>query len=128
MAQLPIAKHSQKIHYFEELLHPSNLVLEPIKMVLILGGTFDMGSPETEIDRFRSESPQHPVTIPSFFMSEYPILQPHWLEVAQMAQIKRKLDFSPAHFKGTDRPVENVSWFEAVEFCQRLSRESGRIL
>jgi formylglycine-generating enzyme required for sulfatase activity len=126
MAQLSIAKHSQKIHYFEESLHPSNLVLEPIKMVLILGGTFDMGSPETEIDRFNSESPQHPVTVPSFFMSEYPILQPHWLEVAQMAQIERKLDLSPAHFKGTDRPIDNVNWFEAVEFCKRLSRESGR--
>jgi formylglycine-generating enzyme required for sulfatase activity len=127
MAQLSIAKHSQKIHYFEESLHPSNLVLEPIKMVLILGGTFDMGSPETEIDRHKNESPQHRVTVPSFFMSEFPIVQAHWAMVAQMQQIERKLEISPARFKGTDRPVENVNWFEAVEFCQRLSRESGRI-
>jgi formylglycine-generating enzyme required for sulfatase activity len=126
MAQLSIAKHAQKIHYFEEPLHPSNLILKPIKMVLIQGGTFDMGSPEQEIDRFERESPQHSVTVPSFFMSEYPIVQAQWAIVAQGQQIDRKLEVSPAHFKGTDRPVENVSWEEAVEFCQRLSRESGR--
>jgi formylglycine-generating enzyme required for sulfatase activity len=126
MAQLLIAKHSHKIHYFEEPLDRSNLVIKPMKMVLILGGTFDMGSPETEIDRFESESPQHSVNVRSFFMSEYPIVQAHWLTVAQMPQIDIKLEDAPAYFKGTDRPVENISWFEAVEFCERLSKHSGR--
>jgi formylglycine-generating enzyme required for sulfatase activity len=127
MAQLSISKHPQKIHYFEEPLHPSNLILKPIKMVLIQGGTFDMGSSEeTEIDRFEDESPQHPITVPSFFMSEYLITQAHWAIVAQREQIERKLEISPAHFKDPDRPVEQVSWFEAVEFCQRLSQHSGR--
>jgi formylglycine-generating enzyme required for sulfatase activity len=126
MAQLSIAKHSQKIHYFDEPLDRSNLVIKPMKMVLIVGGTFDMGSPETEIDRFESESPQHQVTVPSFFMSEFLIAQAHWIAVAQMPQIDIKLEDAPAYFKGTDRPVENISWFEAVEFCERLSKHSGR--
>jgi formylglycine-generating enzyme required for sulfatase activity len=126
MAQLSIANHSQKIHYFDEPLQRSNLVIKPMKMVLIVGGTFDMGSPETEIDRFKNESPQHQVTVPSFFMSEFLIPQAHWIAVAQMPQIDIKLEDAPAYFKGTDRPVENISWFEAVEFCERLSKHSGR--
>jgi formylglycine-generating enzyme required for sulfatase activity len=72
MAQFSIAKHPQKIHYFEEPFHPNpQHVVKPMRMVLILGGTFQMGSPETELDRFENESPQHEVTVPSFFMSEF---------------------------------------------------------
>jgi formylglycine-generating enzyme required for sulfatase activity len=121
-----IVKHAQKIHYFDEPLDRSNLAIKPMKMVLIVGGTFDMGSPETEIDRFERESPQHEVTVSSFFMSEFLIAQAHWIAVAQMPQIDIKLEDAPAYFKGTDLPVENISWFEAVEFCERLSKHSGR--
>jgi formylglycine-generating enzyme required for sulfatase activity len=95
--------------------------------VLIQGGTFEMGSPIEELDRFEDESPQHSVTVPSFFMSEFLITQAYWAIVAQTEQIDQKLEISPARFKGDDQPVEQVSWFEAVEFCQRLSRQSGRI-
>jgi formylglycine-generating enzyme required for sulfatase activity len=129
MAQLSVRKHAQKIHYFAEPFHKSpNFIVKPINMVLILGGTFQMGSPKTEIDRFENESPQHSVTVPSFFMSEYPIATAHWLTVAQMPQIEIELEYAPSHFKkGTDIPVESINWFEAVEFCARLSRHSGRI-
>jgi formylglycine-generating enzyme required for sulfatase activity len=132
MAQLSIAKHPQKIHYFAEPLHRSNLILKPLNMLLILGGTFDMGSPETEIDRFDSESPQHQVTVPSFFMSEFLIPQGYWLVVADnMPQVDIPLEKSPSQLplKGEDRtihPVTDVNWFEAVEFCKRLSKHSGR--
>jgi formylglycine-generating enzyme required for sulfatase activity len=132
MAQLSIAKHSQKIHYFEEPLHPSNLILKPIKMVLIQGGTFDMGSPDKEIDRSTSESPQHSVTVPSFFMSEFLVAQAHWWAIADtMPQVNIPLQKSPSELtlKGEDQiihPVTDVNWFEAVEFCKRLSQRSGR--
>jgi formylglycine-generating enzyme required for sulfatase activity len=127
MAQLSVRKHPQQVHYFAEPLTP-NIVVKPINMVLILGGTFQMGSPEDEVDRFEYESPQHSVTVPSFFMSEYPIVKAHWWAVAQMPKIKIELKESPSHFsKGTAEPVESVSWWEAVEFCARLSRHSGRI-
>ncbi len=133
MAQLSIAKHSQKIHYFDEPLHRSpKFIVKPINMVLIQGGTFDMGSPETEIDRFESESPQHQVTVPSFFMSEFLIPQGYWLVVADtMPQVNIPLEKSPSqlNLKGEDRtihPVTDVNWFEAVEFCDRLSKYSGR--
>jgi formylglycine-generating enzyme required for sulfatase activity len=129
MAQLSISNHAQKVHYFGEPLHKSpKFIIKPINMVLILGGTFQMGSPETELDRYEVESPQHLVTVPAFFMSEYPITKAHWLAVAQMPQIEIKLEDAPSYFKnGTDTPVENINWFEAVEFCARLSWHSGRI-
>jgi formylglycine-generating enzyme required for sulfatase activity len=131
MAQISIAKHPQKIHYFGEPLHRSNLILNPLNMILIQGGTFDMGSPETEIDRFEEESPQHPVTVPSFFMSEYLIARAHWLVVADtMPQVDIPLKLSPSRLKIEDdrivHPVTDVNWFEAVEFCKRLSKHSRR--
>ena len=87
-----------------------------------------MGSPETELDRFDDESPQHVVTVPSFFMSEFLIAAPHWRVVAElMPRVDIDLEASPSHFKGKgDRPVESISWFEAVEFCKRLSQHSNR--
>jgi formylglycine-generating enzyme required for sulfatase activity len=132
MPELITQKHQVTVNYFEQSLHPSNLILKPIRMMLILGGTFQMGSPETEIDRFGSESPQHSVNVRSFFMSEYPIPQIHWWVVADtMPQIEIPLETYPSQFqrKGENAlldPVTNINWFEAIEFCQRLSRKSGR--
>jgi Sulfatase-modifying factor enzyme 1 len=114
MPQLSIAKHPQKIHYFEEPLHRSpQFLVKPINMVLIQGGTFDMGSPETEIDRSANESPQHQVTVPSFFMSEYPIVQCQWLVVADsMSQVETSLanNSSRLPLKGENRNVHPVRY------------------
>jgi formylglycine-generating enzyme required for sulfatase activity len=127
MAELTIQKYPQEIHYFAEQMHPSNLGIAPMNMVLIMGGSFLMGSPNTEIDRSEDESPQHQVTVPSFFMSEFPIIQAHWAMVAQMPRVTIDLEIAPANFKGNDRPIEQINWFEAIEFCQRLSQYTGRI-
>jgi formylglycine-generating enzyme required for sulfatase activity len=128
MAELTIQKYPQEIHYFAEPM-PSgyDIADKPINMVLIMGGSFLMGSPDTEVDRRENESPQHQVTVSSFFMSEFPITQAHWATIAQWPRVKIDLEISPANFKGTDRPIERVNWFEATEFCQRLSQHTGRI-
>ena len=106
-----------------------------LEMVYIPGGTFTMGSPETEAERRGRESPQHDVAIPSFFMGKYLVTQGQWKAIASRTELKVELDLKPdpSHFKepykGIDRwqrPVEIVNWYEAVEFCKRLSKLTGR--
>ena len=98
----------------------------PLEMVAIPSGSFRMGSPESETGRRSSESPQHPVTVASFFMGRYPVTQAQWRAVAALPQVEQKLETDPAWFKGGDRPVERVSWNNAQEFCARLSAHTGR--
>jgi formylglycine-generating enzyme required for sulfatase activity len=92
--------------------------------VSIPSGTFTMGSPAEEGSD--DEKPQHQVTIPTFFMSKYPITQSQWRSVAALPQVQRQLQLDPSHFKGDHRPVESISWHDAVEFCARLSRFTGQ--
>jgi formylglycine-generating enzyme required for sulfatase activity len=100
----------------------NNITLE---MLPIPGGKFLMGSPETEADRRDNESPQHEVTIAPFYMSKFPITQAQWKVVAALPKINRDLKLDPSSFKGVKRPVEQVSWWEAIEFCDRLSQKTG---
>ncbi len=96
----------------------NNIVLD---MVAIPGGSFRMGSTEGS-----AEQPVHQVTIAPFFLGRYPITQSQWRVVAGFPKVKIDLEPDPAKFKGGDRPVEQVSWWEAVEFCQRLSHKTNR--
>ena len=94
-----------------------------LEMVKIRSGTFQMGSPK---DQGRdSEKPQHSVTVPAFLMGKYPVTQAQWRSVAALPQVEIMLNPDPAYFNGDNRPVEQVSWHEAVEFCQRLSLATG---
>ncbi|WP_353932356.1 bifunctional serine/threonine-protein kinase/formylglycine-generating enzyme family protein [Okeanomitos corallinicola TIOX110] len=95
-----------------------------LEMVSIPGGTFIMGSPESEGNA--DEHPQHQVNIAPFFMGKYPITQAQWKAVALLPKVTQSLELSPAKFKGASLPIENVSWYEAVEFCLRLSMKTGR--
>ncbi|MEN8217617.1 MAG: SUMF1/EgtB/PvdO family nonheme iron enzyme [Pseudomonadota bacterium] len=88
-----------------------------LEMVYIPAGTFRMGSPENEKSRSSDENPQHQVTIKPFYMSKYPITQAQWQTL---------MGNNPSRFKGKNRPVERVSWHEAVAFCQRLSKKTGK--
>ncbi|NJM17545.1 MAG: formylglycine-generating enzyme family protein [Richelia sp. RM2_1_2] len=97
-----------------------------LEMVLLRGGTFAMGAPEIEEGSSNSERPQHEVTIPTFFMGKYQVTQAQWKAVAALPKINQNLDPDPSHFKGDNRPVEQVSWYDAVEFCERLSRHPKR--
>ncbi|XWK87735.1 MAG: bifunctional serine/threonine-protein kinase/formylglycine-generating enzyme family protein [Phormidium sp.] len=95
-----------------------------LEIVSIPGGTFMMGSPVNEGDA--DEKPQHQVNISPFYMGKYPITQAQWKTVAALPKIKIDLNSDPSNFKGANRPVENVNWHEAQEFCQRLSRKTGK--
>ncbi|MBW4661616.1 MAG: formylglycine-generating enzyme family protein [Drouetiella hepatica Uher 2000/2452] len=117
-----IQRQRQCAEYFTENLD-SDLTLD---MVAIPDGSFMMGSPESEEGRTDRESPQHQVTIAPFHMGKYPVTQAQWQAVAALPQIDRPLEPDPSHFKGKDRPVEKISWWEAIEFCNRLSRKTGK--
>ncbi|WP_442932743.1 SUMF1/EgtB/PvdO family nonheme iron enzyme [Microcoleus sp. herbarium13] len=98
-----------------------------LEMVQIPKGSFLMGSPKNELERTDDEGPQHQVTVPAFFMGKYPVTQAQWKTVANLPQVNRKLYPDPSRFKGANRPVEQVSWYDAVEFCARLSQKTGKI-
>lgn len=97
-----------------------------LELVSIPGGILLMGSPREEAGRYTSEDPQHEVTVFPFLMGQYPVTQAQWRMVAALPKVKIDLPAEPSHFKGDQRPVEQVNWYQAVEFCQRLSRYSGR--
>jgi formylglycine-generating enzyme required for sulfatase activity len=97
-----------------------------LTMVNIPAGSFRMGSPEDEPGRSEDEGPQHDVTLGSYFMAQTPITQAQWRAVAGWQKVGRDLEPDPSRFKGANRPVEQVSWFDALEFCRRLSQRTGQ--
>ena len=117
-----IQRETKQARYFTEDL--GNGV--SVDMIYIPGGTFLMGSPETEAESNYWEKPQHQVTIQPFFMGKYTVTQAQWKAVAKLPKIERGLDPDRSYFKGDNRPVEEVSWLDAVEFCARLSEKTGR--
>jgi formylglycine-generating enzyme required for sulfatase activity len=119
---LKLQRRRQSVQFFLERLTDDI----GIEMMLILAGTFLMGSPEDELGRSNAEGPQHEVSVSTFFMGKYPVTQAQWQFVAELPQVNRELDSDPSNFKGDKRPVEMVSWYEAVEFCDRLSTYTGR--
>ena len=83
----------------------------------IESGSFMMGALPNDKDANVSEKPRHKVTLTKrFWMSKYPCTQDLYQEV---------MGTNPSHFKGSNRPVEQVSWCDAVLFCNRLSELEG---
>ena len=94
-----------------------------LEMVAIPGGSFVMGG-----EGFDDEKPKHRVDLSSYYMGKYPVTQEQWYAIAKATELKVNIDLEPApsYFIGGDRPVETVSWYGCVEFCQRLSKLTGR--
>ena len=87
----------------------------PENFVLIEGGTFEMGSPDTENWRSEDET-QHTVTVSDFYMGIYEVSQAQYAEV---------MGDNPSNFSGEDLPVENVTWLDAVRYCNARSEKEG---
>ena len=119
----------KKPHYYShccpiQRIQQSNINLGDgvtLEMIPIPGGNFEMGSPATEKQRSNNEGPIHSVTVAPFYMSKHPITQCQWQAIAKLYPLKQELDPNPSCFQGDRLPVEKVSWYDAVEFCQRLS-------
>ncbi|MDR1216476.1 MAG: formylglycine-generating enzyme family protein [Treponema sp.] len=86
----------------------------PANMVRIAGGTFTMGSPTSEVSRDGDET-QHQVTISKpFYIGKYEVTQKEWVEV---------MGSNPSNWKGDNLPVERVSWYEVIEYCNKRSEK-----
>ena len=107
---------------FEEELAPGI----GMRLVRIPAGDFQMGSPATESGRYDDEGPQHPVRLKGFFLGQTPVTQAQWQVVAAWPKQELELNPDPSAFQGPNRPVEQVSWDEAMEFCRRLSQRTRR--
>jgi formylglycine-generating enzyme required for sulfatase activity len=89
-----------------------------IEFVYVKGGTFQMGSNVSN-----DEKPIHKVKVSSFWMGKYEVTQKQYEDI---------IDNNPSYFKkkwfgrSNNHPVEKVSWYDAVEFCNALSRKVGR--
>ena len=81
------------------------------KMIFVKGGTFQMGSNESD-----NEKPIHSVTVGDFYIGKYEVTQKEWKEV---------MGSNPSGFKGDNLPVEKVSWNDIQEFLKKLNRKTG---
>jgi eukaryotic-like serine/threonine-protein kinase len=89
-----------------------------LTMVKIPAGKFLMGSPESEKERDKDESPQHQVSVPEFYLGQTLVTQAQWVAI---------MGNNPSKFKGNDKlPVEQVSWLDAINFCQKLNQKTER--
>jgi uncharacterized repeat protein (TIGR02543 family) len=88
-------------------------------MVWVPEGSFKMGSLPSDDGALSSEQPQHDVTITKgYYMARYEVTQ---------ALFQSVMGNNPSFFKGANLPVETVNWYEAVEFCNKLSEQEGLI-
>lgn len=84
-------------------------------LILLPGGTFSMGSLSTERQRQEDEA-QHDVTVDSFYVDPYEVTQKDYQAV---------MGVDPSVFDGENLPVDNVTWYDAIEYCNRLSENRG---
>ncbi len=86
--------------------------IKSTEMVFVKGGTFQMGSTSGDSD----EKPIHSVTVSGFYIENVEVTQKEWKEI---------MGNNPSKRKGDNKPVEQVSWFDAVEFCNKKSKKEG---
>jgi len=87
-------------------------IIDSTKFVLINGGSFKIGSPDSEKKRNDDEGHVHDVRVSSFYMNKYLVTQKEYQNV---------MGKNPSNFPGENNPVEMVCWYDAVEYCNRLS-------
>ncbi|MFN9623121.1 MAG: SAV_2336 N-terminal domain-related protein, partial [Cyanobacteriota bacterium] len=110
-----------------------------LTMLHIPSGSFLMGSSADDSGGYAHEMPQHTVHLKEFFLSRTPVTQAQWRAVAAWQPSEEEdpwlleLDSDPVaqlnnpdRFHGDDRPVVNVSWHDAMEFCRRLRVRTGK--
>ncbi len=90
-------------------------IAPPEDFVLISGGTFQMGSLESEAWRVEDET-AHTVTLSDYYISKFEVTQ---------AEYQAIMGEDPSAFTGDDFPVESVSWIDAINYCNARSTQEG---
>jgi len=102
----------QALVYSDSLVLLENLNF-PLTLILIPGGEFTMGSFDGDGD----ERPMKKIAFDAFYMSAYEITQEQYLAVMHV---------NPSYYQDNNLlPVEKVSWIDAAEFCNSLSKLCG---
>lgn len=84
-------------------------------LVLLPGGTVTIGSPDSERQRQADET-QHQVTLSAFYVDPHEVTQQDYQAV---------MGTNPSHFRGDQLPVEQVTWYDAINYCNKLSAARG---
>ncbi|MDY6297051.1 MAG: formylglycine-generating enzyme family protein [Alloprevotella sp.] len=87
------------------------------KMIAVEGGTFLMGSPESDTEAYDDEKPQHEVTLSNYYIGETEVTQELWETV---------MDSNPSSIVGPKLPVEKVSWDDCQTFIGKLNEKTGK--
>ncbi|MBN1970902.1 MAG: SUMF1/EgtB/PvdO family nonheme iron enzyme [Candidatus Delongbacteria bacterium] len=90
-------------------------------MIFVEGGTFQMGDHFGE--GLASELPVHDVTLSDFYIGKYEVTQEEWQTV--MTGNTNGISTTPSNFLGLNLPVEQVSWYDVIVFCNRRSIQEG---
>ena len=106
---------SVKLAFFENKTFTVNGVT--FEMIAVKGGTFTMGcTSEQGGDCYDFEKPSHSVTLSDYYIGKFEVTQELWQAV---------MGRNPSNFKGTDHPVESVSWNDCQEFIKKLNNLTG---
>ena len=98
-----------------------------MKLKLIPAGEFLMGSPESDEDADGDERPQHSVRITKpFYLGVTEVTQGQWEAVTGSTLSDLKDDDWDYRGRGSENPMYWVSWYDAVDFCNKLSKREGR--
>jgi formylglycine-generating enzyme required for sulfatase activity len=122
---LPISSWANQRANVELQTYAETVTGVAMEMIRVPAGKFLMGSPDSEEDRDTDEV-QHQVSVSSFYMGKYEVTQAQWRAVARLPKVKIDLNPDPSYSKGDNLPVERVGSEEAIEFCDRLSKASGK--
>ncbi|MDR2869565.1 MAG: SUMF1/EgtB/PvdO family nonheme iron enzyme, partial [Deferribacteraceae bacterium] len=104
------------LRFADEPVHGNQLAMGSLplstNMVFVEGGTFTMGGD----DKLGNGGKEHKVTLSSFYIGKYEVTQEEWLTI---------MGTNPSHFKGNNRPVEDVTWGNVIEYCNKRSLAEG---
>lgn len=103
---MPNLKHTEQL--------PTGFSFE---MIFVEGGLFRMGGQDDQVQDW--ELPVHQVTLPDFYIGQYPVTQALWKAVMGEGN-------NPSFFQGDKRPVETVSWEDPQNFFQKLNEQTRK--